>query len=499
MTLIVRADANRQIGFGHVMRSLALAEAWMSRGGQVVFVASSMPSSMEGRIIAEGMSTRHIPVERGTDSDVAALVEIATHERATWVVLDGYAFDSDYQRLLKDAGLRLVTMDDCHASAHSYADIIVNQNAQALKEQYEALEPYTRLLRGSSYALIRKEFFEARRIVDNGERGVQHILITFGGSDNAELVRQTLEAIRNLGVRGLQVRVVGAACDESMRDLMSDVETHGIDVRVLTDASEMATQMAWADLAISSCGVTSLELAFMGVPTLLVMTADNQRSNAMGFHEREAAMFMGERGELTVASLSDALARMLSSDELRRTLSIRARSLVDGRGGWRIVRSMLHPGIQLTPAQVEDCRLVWEWANEADVRAQSFTPGRIAWSEHERWFRDVMNDGRRQLFIGRDALGMPVGQIRVDEGGEGGVISLMVTKSSQGKGYGYEMIEACMEEYFEYGDAECLHAFVKPSNQRSAGMFRKAGFRLCDETVVRGEQALHFIVTRSER
>ena len=123
--LLIRADASQQIGNGHVMRSLALAQAWQKGGGQVCLAARLLPEALKLRCREERIETRQ-PAESGDDA--GETVELAREAGADWVVLDGYQFATEFQRAIKNAGIRLLVIDDDGCARHHVADLILNQN-----------------------------------------------------------------------------------------------------------------------------------------------------------------------------------------------------------------------------------------------------------------------------------------------------------------------------------------------------------------------------------
>ncbi|MCG8583666.1 MAG: hypothetical protein MI757_03045, partial [Pirellulales bacterium] len=157
-TLIIRTDASTEIGTGHVMRCIALAEAWRARGGIPRFLSVDMPRSIRSRAEEAGFEIEDLRVERGTPRDVDATIQSARAHAATWVVADGYAFDAVWQRRVRDAGVRLLVIDD-YAHLPTYdADILMNQNVGTTRSIYADLSPTCECLFGNRYALLREEF-----------------------------------------------------------------------------------------------------------------------------------------------------------------------------------------------------------------------------------------------------------------------------------------------------------------------------------------------------
>ncbi|MGA2257536.1 MAG: UDP-2,4-diacetamido-2,4,6-trideoxy-beta-L-altropyranose hydrolase, partial [Thermoguttaceae bacterium] len=207
-TLSIRADASPRIGAGHVMRCLALAQAWQDEGGDVAYFQAETTSGIEQRLRAERVEVVYQPVEPGSDADAESLIRFAATRQARWIVLDGYHFDTRYQRLVKEAGLRLLLLDDTGASGHYYADLVLNQDLNAAESLYGNREPYTKLLLGTKYVLLRREFCRCpRKPRDFGDRP-RTLLITMGGSDPGNVTLQVIEAVVQLRRDDLQALVV---------------------------------------------------------------------------------------------------------------------------------------------------------------------------------------------------------------------------------------------------------------------------------------------------
>ena len=161
-TLLIRADASTRIGTGHVMRCLALAQAWEDSGRRAAFAMGMDAPALEDRLRSDGMEVVHLSAEPGSLEDAEMTADIAQKMGAGWAVVDGYHFGSDYQRIIKESGLRLLFIDDNGHADHYYADIVLNQNLHANEELYRKREPYTKLLFGTEYVLLRREVWPWR-------------------------------------------------------------------------------------------------------------------------------------------------------------------------------------------------------------------------------------------------------------------------------------------------------------------------------------------------
>jgi len=338
MELLLRTDASESIGTGHVMRCLALAQAWRQGGGSATFAMSACPPSLCNRLRDEGMEISSIAAPRAAADDARETARLARELDAKWVVLDGYDFDADYQHTLRESRLCALVVDDEGQAPRFDADVLLNHNAYATPQLYANNAPHARLALGGRYALLRSEFepwrLWRREIPDHARR----ILVTTGGSDPHNAAGKILDGLGRLSMRELELTlVIGPAC--AHRDEL-ELAAAAMNARVVHDVRHMPELMAWAHVAITAAGSTCWEMAFMGLPALTLVIADNQEKIARCLSERGAAHALGRAEDLQPQAVALALARLLDDPLERTTLSRAGRRLIDGRGAARVVELM---------------------------------------------------------------------------------------------------------------------------------------------------------------
>src|SRR5437660_2307809 len=149
--ILIRADASVQIGTGHVMRCLALAQAWQDAGGEAVFAMAESTPSIMARLTAENCAVIGVRAPVGGAEDANCVAEIARTNDVGWILLDGYSFGPEYQECIRSSGRKVLLVDDTVQSEPYFADIILNQNLNASESMYRGRTPETRLLLGTSY------------------------------------------------------------------------------------------------------------------------------------------------------------------------------------------------------------------------------------------------------------------------------------------------------------------------------------------------------------
>jgi len=482
--LVIRADASARIGTGHMMRCLALAQNWRRSGRTVIFVSAETTPALHTRLATEGFQSVQITAAPGTAQDVTETAEVAKTRNASWVVADSYQFGGDYQRGIRAAGIRLLFIDDYGHAGEYTADLVLNQNLSPKAASYARRDPQTRLLLGPQYALLREEFLRWSDWQREIPAVARKVLVTLGGSDPDNVTAQVVKALHGLDV---EVRVVLGGSNPHFESLSTAVSPPSSLIR---DATNMPELMAWADVAVAAGGTTSWELAFMGLPSLVLVLAENQRGIAVALEQSDIAR------KTAVGQLGSDLANLLNDRELRSLLSRQGKRLVDGYGASRVATCLFAPLLELRRVRPQDSRLIWEWANEPEARAVSLSQNPIPWEVHEKWFASRVDSPSCLFYIAGNGHEAHLGQIRYDVAGDTAVLSLSLAKQARGQGIGPALISRGSERCFADSSVTLIRAYVKPDNQASIHAFLKAGFTDDGTAEVSGTLMRQFIMSR---
>ena len=338
--LLLRADADAVQGTGHVMRCVALAEAWRAQGGRAIFISRCDSAALRARIETSGAVLVPLEQNASLDSDLQTTRAQLAEREAALLVLDGYHFDSLQQQALRLPGHPLLVIDDnAHLEAY-HADIVLNQNIGSDQLNYPC-EADTTLLLGPSYALLRSEFQTWRRRFRCNRAIGQKILVTLGGSDPDNFTLRVIEAVSLLDRPGIEVRVVVGPANSHLAALENAVQNAAVRVELLHAVSDMASLMAWADIAVSAGGTTCWELACLGLPALVVILADNQKRSAEELHAAGIVQNLGWHDGVSAQRLATALESLVYTSFRRLSMSEKGRWFVDGRGAERVVDALL--------------------------------------------------------------------------------------------------------------------------------------------------------------
>lgn len=494
-SLIIRADASPQMGTGHVMRCLALAEPWLASGSKVVLASHQLPPALAERAEKAGIVLQPIADKAGSLVDASHTISLAAQHRNAWLVVDGYHFGDAYQQALKQARLQVLLVDDFGRAAHYYAYYVLNQNLGATPAWYPRRDSTTHLLLGTRYVQLRGEFLKQDKDVNTGWEVPNQVLVTLGGSDPDNVTGKIIDILNE--IPSINVTVVIGGSNPHWNSLLSKAQQSASNIHLVQNASNMPELMAQTDLAIAAGGTTAWEFAYMGVPMLTIVLADNQRSNGEQLETAGVAVNLGWHEDLAPENLAKQVVELMKDWQRLDAMSAKARQLVDGLGSFRVWLRLNETSLTLRPATPDDAKLIFDWANDAGVRAVSFSSEPIVWENHLGWFNAKLSDSHYRIWVATDTEGTPLGQVRFQLEGSAATISISLDAAQRGKNRGSLLIWTASRQLFhELPALTEIHAYIKPDNSASIRAFEKAEFVKQSETTVKGSTAWVYVLER---
>lgn len=327
-TILIRADAGFEMGTGHVMRCLALAQAWRENGGEAVFALAESTPSILARLSADGFEHVSIVADRGGEADANSTAELACQYEASWMVLDGYGFNSDYQEGARSRGTKILLIDDMGASERTCADIVLNANVNATGDLYTNRNG-CKLLLGTQYLLLRREFVEWTGWRRMWPADVKRALVSIGGSDPTGF---TGVLMSNKGLAALATTFLfgGSARDGGSLQGRANAE-------LLKDEPDMPKLMSRSDITVLCAGGTLWESLFMGCATVSFSRNSTQDSVLQDLQSMGAARWMGRIESYDPARLSEVVEELALSESVRKRMYEAGKKIVDGGGAQRVV------------------------------------------------------------------------------------------------------------------------------------------------------------------
>jgi len=333
-SILFVADAGPTVGGGHVMRSLTLAQALEAAGADCRFAAAPAAAAL---LADFGPETELVAAASTSPQD---LTQAVAGQRFDAVVFDHYGLSaSDHEAMAK--GRVALAIDDL-ADRALMADLVLDSGPARRAQDYDGLVPETaRLLLGPHYAPVRPAFAELRdgALGRRGGEGVGRVLVSLGLTDVGGVTERVLERLRpKIGSAGLDV-VLGAEAPSLAA--LTRIARRDDRMALHVAIPDMAWLCANADIAVGAAGSSAWERCVLGLPSLMVILADNQREAAQALAEREAALVVDAADPGFDAAFDLALMRLLTDPGLRRRLSAASAEVCDGLGAPRVAEAFL--------------------------------------------------------------------------------------------------------------------------------------------------------------
>ncbi len=345
MHLNIRADAYGKIGVGHIMRCIALAQAWQDRGGKVTFISHCESEALKERIQGQGFGFIAVDQVCPDPIDLTNTLSVLIDESAdqeSWLLLDGYHFTPAYQMAIRDAGVRLLVIDDMNHLPHYCADILLNQNIHALDLNYHCDEDTTLLL-GTRYVLLRREFLKYRDFKRQIPDRATNLLVTVGGADPDNVTLKVIEALQLLDDQEMKVKIIIGPANRHHDSLLKALGPARFTVELLTNPPNIPELMIWADLVITAGGSTCWELAFMGSVAIVGSTADVEELLIRGLRRHDLFIDAGWFRQLVTKEFAHLLTNCMMDKEWRAATSKKGPEVVDGLGSMRVIEAIMQP------------------------------------------------------------------------------------------------------------------------------------------------------------
>lgn len=494
MPVLLRCDASARIGTGHVARCLTLADELARRGFAPQFAMRLESGHMAAEVKARGYSLLALPARETVPTLELQRCDAAQIEDAQavlaaagangdahwdWVVVDHYALGAEWHRALRPATKRLAVIDDLADRAHE-CDLLVDVNLQQPGRYTPWLPPNAITLLGPAYALLRPEFRGAGRMPVPAAFASSRplsVLVCFGGADAPGGTLAAVHALAQAGVAPpLQVTVVAGARNPHMAELKQLCGDCGF--ALLASSNRMAQLMTQADLAIGAGGSMLLERCAMGLPSIVVPIADNQRPGARCALTAGAIALVDIPQPQWTDAIGIALKRLANDADARALMSAAARQLCDGAGAARVAQTLQQGALTLRTAQLSDSDALLQWRNAPQTRRHSGDGHNIPLVTHRRWLDRTLKNPMRRLWIG-EAGGQPRGVLRFDQLDDGAEaeISVYLVPDAAGKGWGRSLIAAGTATIArEWPQLRAVRARISDDNLASLRAFGACGF-----------------------
>ncbi|MCK9488781.1 MAG: UDP-2,4-diacetamido-2,4,6-trideoxy-beta-L-altropyranose hydrolase [Xanthomonadales bacterium] len=358
MKVVIRVDASLDIGTGHVMRCLTLANALRERGAECEFICREHAGHLAEKIESSGHSVHllaprdHLACESVRCADElahASWLGCAWHQDAAdtiaalgpascdWLIVDHYALDARWEGQLRPHARKMLAIDDLADRPHQ-VDLLLDQNLGRVAADYQPyISSTTRCLVGPEYALLRPEFARLREysLARRQQAPIQRIVVSLGGVDRDNITRRVLEALASMELpHEMKITVVMGGQSPWRETVQSQARHLPFSCQVLVDVEDMAQLMADTDLAIGAAGSSTWERCVLGLPSAIIVLAENQRAIAAALDRMGAALHVKHIEQVPV------VIQQLRDKSFRQSVSRTASKITDGLGVTRLITAI---------------------------------------------------------------------------------------------------------------------------------------------------------------
>jgi len=327
MRIVFRTDASQKIGSGHVMRCLTLAEKLKKNGSDIIFISRAHKGNLNEYIKKKGIDLVELPItyettlpmieeERGdysdwlgvsAEQDYTETIKAIGREMKDWLIIDHYAIDHKWEKALRPYAKKIMVIDDLANRLHD-CDLLLDQNWFESKEsRYNNLVPSSCIkMLGPKYLLLKPKFYKASKEKKSYSNELKHLFVFFGGSDPHNLTGLTLKALSKSELIHLEIDVVVGSNNSRIDDIkeLADIRP-GTNLHIQID--NMEEVMARADLAIGSGGVNNWERLSFQIPSIVIISAENQRETINDLYKHKYLYLLGDVNDITIDSFSTVL------------------------------------------------------------------------------------------------------------------------------------------------------------------------------------------------
>ena len=491
MKAIFRTDASAAAGGGHVIRCLALAQALSEIGCLCEFACTEETSAVVPALSQSKYKVHHLKNSEYADPGALSKKLGGTCD---WLIIDHYQLGADYESHCRSFAKAIATIDDLRRQ-HD-CDILIDQTAGTLRQHYEDLVPApARLLTGSHYALLRPPFWALREtsLLKGQQERINNVFVSVGTVDQQDLCSKILDACAMID-SDFSMDIVIGSTSANLKKLQTRARGAHRRIAVHTDldAHAVARLIGQSELAIGSGGTISWERCCLGVPTIMILSAENQKHVANHLQELGAVAYLGTSADVTARQIADTIIELGQDAEYRRQMSLRAASICDGRGAARVARSLLPllskdgSRVEIRPVSMSDADLLLIWRSHPLIYKNSRNQSAPSESEHREFLERKLSDPYCHFNI-ITHNGLPSGVLRLDMIRE--KERLARTSSASAWRPQYEVSILVDPERQKLGIAQCalqlaselvphavLLAYIREGNGASEKLFSNAGY-----------------------
>jgi len=501
LKIVIRVDASIQIGVGHVMRCLTLAKELKKNGADVLFVCRDYPGHLQDVIQKKGFIVKLLLIPKteykkqendpeyapwlgvSWEQDVEETKEFLGNEIVDWLIVDHYGIDFRWHDSFRRHTKNIMVIDDL-ADRKLNCDVLLDQTYGRVKDAYASIVPeQSQLLLGTDYALLRPEFVQLRlKAMEKRKKTmtIKRIVVSMGSMDPNNLTSQVLAGLTKVEWEEKPiVDVVLGSRAPKLKSVIDQSKGQILDINILQDVENMSELMLDADLAIGAGGTTSWERCCLGLPSLLVQLAENQKQVIAELVKAGAARSISnsdiENG--IIRECNDLQKNSIAMSEL----SINALRIVNGQGAQliaiRMKPDLAQDGSHVTirNAYMSDADIIYQWQLDPNTRKYFHNAEKPQYEDHVDWLENKLAEPVSFFYI-IEHNNNAAGVLRLDYQGITQnivyIVSIYIAPDYYQQGLGATALNYANLLF----DENELHAEILEDNVASKKIFMRSGY-----------------------
>jgi UDP-2,4-diacetamido-2,4,6-trideoxy-beta-L-altropyranose hydrolase len=492
MKIVFRTDASTEIGIGHVMRCLTLALELNKDQHDISFICRAHKGHMEPLLKKSGFIVHLLALHNSKlklgaswEEDSSETIAILKDQKADWLILDHYEIDHQWHKSLRPYVQNIMAIDDLSNRMFD-CDLLLDQTFKKKIEDYTPfISNSTECLLGPEYALLRPDFFQLRQTALKKRQGpfeLNNILLSVGGMAQKNIIQFILEALNKVHFKkSPTINIVLSSQAPELKEIKKISDSHQLKINVLTDVNNMASLMLEADFSLGAAGSTAWERCTLGLPGVVICTADNQKEILKNLKEEKAHLVYDYNNQKNSNDLAELINTSLKNPELVYQLSKNSSNICNGLGASRVSIKLDPPfakdgkKVSLRDATEDDIKLVYDWQTAPETRRYALNSSLPTFKEHCAWMTDKLCQTESFYWIvqhdNEDA-----GVLRLDPHLEGEYFEYLVSIFTAPSKFSLGIASCALKIGQKILNQSTLFAKVLPENEASVSLFQKANF-----------------------
>ena len=477
--IVFRADANVEIGTGHLMRCLTLADKLQFNNLNSLFIISKKSVGFINFIKKRGY-TVHV-IECSHNHSDTVLYFKKTRIKPSWLVIDHYNINIEWETAVKPYVSNILVIDDLANRSHD-CDAILNPNLHSDFTIYDGLiSQNCKKFIGPRFSLLGNQYQQFQNLNKNISDDIFHIAIFMGGGDffniTEHLIDHFFSYFEYLKGREIHIDVIIGSQHPNKKSIEDKCKKIPY-ISLYVDTPNMAQILSKVDLCVGAGGGAALERCCLGIPSIVLTFADNQIRGVEALVNSGAVLFGGDYRQRDWKNLFKEAVLKIQSSTVRQSLSSKALSIVDGKGSDRVAAYMelktFNPVFK--NVDIEDAKILFDWRNNEDVRRYSGNPQVLVFNEHMKWLEESL-DNPDQILLMLWVGNVRFGHIRYSVKDNIALVSIVVNPVCQNLGIGSFMLEKSIPFLTKFNNNIIyIDAKIHRDNISSLAVFKKAGY-----------------------